>query len=362
MNKRHPQLTHVMKLNPILIASIFQALLFATGGLQGQSQDSVQLIRASGGGRALNGRIMEITPLAVRMQTAQETREIHPSQINRVSFQSQPLEIDRARNQMNSGRFDDALEELQKISDNISREEIKQEIAFLIARCTAEISLRGGGISSQEAGRTVADFLRNYPNSYHFFPATELLGQLLFAVGRFDLAEAEFAKLKDSQWQEYIVRGLFHQSESLLQQNKPDQAAAALRQIVDDPNADDLTQNYKLLARARLALAQALQGKATEGIQAIEEIIKVENADNSILFAYAYNSLGSIYLQQNKIKEAMMAFLHTELLYPSESEPHAEALYQLALIWPKLDQNERANRARNTLKGRYRNSLWASRL
>lgn len=346
----------------ILMQSLMLCLLIVGPSLYGQSQDSIQLIRSSGGGRTLNGKITGLAPGNVRIQTGQESRDIHPSQINRISFQNQPLEIDRARNQMNSGRFDDALEELQNISDSIGREEIKQEIAFLKARAAAEISLRGGGVSSQEAGRAVADFLRDFPESHHFYPATELQGQLLFAIGRFDLAETEFAKLGDSQWQEYIIRGWFQQAESLIQQKNPDQAAAALRQILDDPNTDDLTQNYKLLAKARLALTVAMQGRAGEAIQSLEEIIKVENADNAKLFAYAYNSLGSVYLQQDKIKEAMMAFLHTELLYPNESDPHAEALYQLALIWPKLDQNERANRARNTLKTRYRNSLWASRL
>jgi tetratricopeptide (TPR) repeat protein len=352
------------KFQPIQMVKIWllTCLLISGGSLFGQNQDSIQLIRSSGGGRALNGKITGVSPLNIQIQTSQETRDIHPSQINRISFLNQPLEIDRARNQMNSGRFDDALEELQKISDTIGREEIKQEIAFLKARAAAEISLRGGGVSSQEAGRAVADFLRNFPNSYHFYPATELQGQLLLAIGRFELAETEFAKLQDSQWQEYIIRGWFQQSESLIQQNKPEQAAAVLRQILEDPNTDDLTQNYKLLAKTRLALTEGMQGRGAEAIQSLEQIIKVENADNSILFAYAYNSLGSIYLQQGKTKEAMMAFLHTELLYPNESEAHAEALYQLALIWPKLDQNERANRARNTLKSRYRNSLWANRL
>ncbi len=67
-------------------------------------------------------------------------------------------------------------------------------------------------------------------------------------------------------------------------------------------------------------------------------------------------------MQEGNLKEAATAFLHTELLFAQEIEPQAEALYQLALIWPKLNQTDRASRAREGLKSRYRNSYWANKL
>lgn len=338
-------------------------LCFAAGELFAQNQDSVQLLRAGGGaGRSLNGRIQEISPTGVRIQTNQETREIHPSEINRVTFAGQPVEMDRARNLINNGRFEDAMEELQKISSDVSRQEIQQEIAFQLARCAAEISLRGGSIPSPDAGRKMGEFVRNFPQSYHFYTATEYLARLLWAVGRYDLAEMEFEKLQASQWPEKILRGIFYQAQTQIQQNKPEEAIATLGRILQDPNTDDLTQQFKLLARVRTAHAEAMQGKVEQGIRSIEEIIKVEDADNAQLFAHAYNSLGSIYLLNNRYNDAMIAFLHTELLFQGESDLHAEALYHLAQIWPKLDYNDRANRARMILKDQYRNSFWASQL
>ena len=92
------------------------------------------------------------------------------------------------------------------------------------------------------------------------------------------------------------------------------------------------------------------------------EIIKSENPDNTQLFAYAYNALGTCHLQNKNLKEARTAFLHTELLFSKESEAMAEALYNLSLIWPDLGNNDRAIKARESLKNSFRNSYWARKL
>ena len=105
-----------------------------------------------------------------------------------------------------------------------------------------------------------------------------------------------------------------------------------------------------------------MQGDVANARPIVDKIIADENADNTRLFAYAYNALGQCHLQAKEFKPAALAFLHTELLFPSEADPHAEALYNLAMIWPKLEQTDRANRARAMLKSRYRNTIWAPKL
>ena len=91
-------------------------------------------------------------------------------------------------------------------------------------------------------------------------------------------------------------------------------------------------------------------------------MIKTENSDDKLLFAHIYNALGAAYEKAGKFKEASRAYLHTDLLFASVLEAHAESLYHLAILWPKLEQTDRAARARDTLKARYRNSYWAGKL
>jgi Flp pilus assembly protein TadD len=99
-----------------------------------------------------------------------------------------------------------------------------------------------------------------------------------------------------------------------------------------------------------------------QATQTLNELIATESAENSLLFANLYNALGSVYEKAGQLKEARTAYLHTNLLYASEPDEHAEALYHLALIWPQLEETDRANEARDTLKTRYRNSYWAGKL
>ena len=77
--------------------------------------------------------------------------------------------------------------------------------------------------------------------------------------------------------------------------------------------------------------------------------------------ARAYNVLGTAYRQTGRTQEALLAFLHVDVLYPSVPEAHAEALANLADLWQQVHQNERANRARKTLEEEYPDSPWTKK-
>lgn len=326
-------------------------------------QDAVYRFRAGGGNSKISGKVSGMTPLGVTVESSSGAKEIPASAINKIDFDSAPVEISRARDRIEGKRFEDALAELDKITDPINSPLVQQEIDYLRAYSTAEISLNSGSVTAQEAGKLMSAFVSKNKQSIHFYPATEILGKLFFAVGRTDLAEKQFAELTNSQWTELVLRGYFYRGEMLNLLERHDEALAVYEAILAMPANDDATQQYKLLAKCQLAKTNALAGKPpAESIAAVNEIIKNENPANAELFAYAYNALGTCHLKAEKLKEAATAFLHTELLFAQESEPQAEALYQLALIWPKLDQTDRASRARDGLKSRYRNSYWANKL
>ena len=350
---------------PKILALLTIAVALSVPGIpsvaQGQD-DAVYKFRAGGGNSKISGEITGMTPLGVTVETRSGTKEIPAAEINKIVFAGQPPEIARARDRIESGRFDDALTELEKISDPVQGPFLKQEVDFLTAFASAQIALRTGNITAQEAGRRIGGFVANNPESCHLFPAKELLGKLLFAVGRAELAEKEFAQMTESNWPEYVLSGYFYQGDCLNELGKYGEAEAVFDAILAMDANDDLTQSFKLLAKCQKAKSQALAGNTDQAINTINEIIKVESPDNTKLFAYAYNALGVAHLKAGNLKAAASAFLHTELLFATEAEPHAEALYQLALIWPQLQQTDRASRAREGLKSRYRNSYWAGKL
>ena len=105
----------------------------------------------------------------------------------------------------------------------------------------------------------------------------------------------------------------------------------------------------------------AMTGNPAAGEQIVMEIIGNESSKNTILFANAYNALGTCYAQEGKTKEAIRAFLKTDLLFTVDPESHAEALYHLNDLWQKAERPDRAARARQKLTQRYRSTWWATR-
>jgi Flp pilus assembly protein TadD len=191
---------------------------------------------------------------------------------------------------------------------------------------------------------------------------TERLGRLYEMVAQPALAQAEYEKLARSNWPVYALRGSYLVGK--MQLNAGDGNAAftsfdaVLRSDANDPEA----QSLKVVARCFQAKAMAMNGQTAEAEQQLQQMIRDGNPDDQLLFANIYNALGTVFLKKGDDKAAALAFLHTDLLFASQAEAHAEALYHLAGLWPKLGKTEQAYEARENLKTYYRNSIWAQKL
>ena len=333
----------------ILVASLI--------GTMANAQDAVYKYRDGGRTSKVSGRITDVSPNGVTI----DGTEIAAVEIKKIVYGKEPLEVDRARSQMESGRYADAIEELGKIQGTVPKA-IQQEIDFINAYSNSQISLRGGNVTPKVAASEVKTFITTHSSSLHLFPAIDQFAKLAFAAGLPEVAEAEFAKLKDSTWPEFKLKGHFYAGQMQIELGKLDDAKASFEAIQAIESNDDMTQTYKLLSTCELARLVGLQGDTATAKKALEKIIKDENPDNKKLFAHLYNALGSVYEKADRKKEAARAYLHTELLYATEVEAHAEALFRLAKIWPQLEETDKANRARETIKTRYRNSYWATKL
>ncbi len=325
------------------------------------AQDEVFLIEGQAQ-KKLIGKIQEVTPVKVVVVSGGGAEEVSPAVIDRIEFEGEPRQVSRARSHIRDGRYPDCLEELQKITGSPGSDLIRQEIDFLKAYATARNALSGGGTTAEDAGRVLAGFLGNNSNTYHYVPATEALGQLLLAVNRLDLAEAEFTKLTQSGWPAYVARGHLQLGRTQLLQNKLEPAKANFRAIDAAAGTDEAGRSMKLVAVTQIAAIDAQSGNTDAAITAIKDIIRTESADDHLLFGKAYNSLGLAYDAAGEPKRAALAYLHTQLLFTSDADTHAEALFRLAQLWPTLSKPDRANNARSILLGRYPNSYWAKQL
>ena len=192
----------------------------------------------------------------------------------------------------------------------------------------------------------------------HTYPATEQFGHLAYSIGKPELAAEKFEKLRGAKWDKYQMRGLFFHGRMMSVLGKTREAKADFDGILkQNLNSDEAVQ-YKLLARCELARIEGVTGNATTALEKLNQLIKNEDDRNAELFAYLYNAIGAIHNQNNNQKEARDAYLHTQLLFGSEEDPAAEALYRLSKIYVTLKDSQRAGEAKQELQSKYRNSYW----
>ena len=77
------------------------------------------------------------------------------------------------------------------------------------------------------------------------------------------------------------------------------------------------------------------------------------------LFGRAYNAHGDCLQKAGKPKEALMSYLHVDVLFYSDPDIHAESLYHLSRLWEETKKPDRAATTQNLLQQRYSGSVWA---
>ena len=114
----------------------------------------------------------------------------------------------------------------------------------------------------------------------------------------------------------------------------------------------------RLTAKLGKARCLAATKKTDEAIQIARQIVAKADADNEDLLAEAYNTLGSALRSAGRPKEAMLAYVHVDVLYHGAAEMHAEALANLVELFGELHKPDHAARCLQKLKQRYPNSPW----
>ncbi len=107
-----------------------------------------------------------------------------------------------------------------------------------------------------------------------------------------------------------------------------------------------------------LAVCDAKEGKSKEALAKLQELIKSNDSTDQPLFARISNAMGLCYEALGQNDQAALAFLRTDLLFSSAPDLHAEALYHLAQLLPKVNEPQEGLDAKNRLKARYPASPW----
>ncbi|MEX0818226.1 MAG: tetratricopeptide repeat protein, partial [Pirellulaceae bacterium] len=313
-------------------------------------------------GSPTNGVISDnSSPTEVVIEVQGSQRSIPVNEIRRITLADDPPELRRGRDNILAGQIESGYDDLRKVNPaDIKRDLTKADLQYYLAYCQGKLALTGGG-DKAAAAKAMLAFVGANPTSFHFFEAAELLGDLAVSLESYDGAAKYYGALADkAPWPDYKMRGAVLKARALMRKGDFAGALSEFEAVigsrVDTPEA----MQQKLLAQAGKASCLAGTGSPEEGIAIAEEIItKNSPENNSELFGRTYNALGASYLKAGKPKEALMAYLHVDVLFYAHPEVHAEALYNLSKLWLTLKKQDRADSARNLLTDRYAGSVWA---
>jgi tetratricopeptide (TPR) repeat protein len=307
----------------------------------------------------MTGEITAMSPLRVVIKRKGVSKEYPVNEIVAILYEGEPAALNLARSAIAGGRLEDALKTLEKIkSDDVDRETIKQDIEFYKAYCAARLALAGTG-EIRPAGSNMVRFVESHPGSYHWLKANEVVGELLMASGLYDRAVVYYSKVARAPWPECKMRALVAIGRARLAQGKPDEAVRSFEEALGIKAADPAAGAQRQLAALGKARCLAATKKYDEAIRFIEDIIAKADPEQVELHAQAYNALGAALRKAGRTEEALLAFLHVDVLYFAVADAHAEALANLAELWNDVHKPDQALRAQQTLHERYKNSRWA---
>jgi tetratricopeptide (TPR) repeat protein len=309
------------------------------------------------------GHVIGMTSLQVELQlpnSANLTKEVPVNQILTVYYEEDPEELIKAKKQVLEGRYEDAFAALGKLKKEPDRKEVRQDIEFYRALCTAKLALAGAG-KIADAGPMMKAFADANPNSYHYFEAVELVGDLLLAVRQYSQAAEYYGRLAKAPWPDYQMRAGVATGRVLLAQGKAAEALDAFNKALATEGTGDMVETQRKLAALGKAGVSLAMKKPDEAIQLAEEVFKSAGPRDDAIKAQVYNIEGAAHRQAGRTEDALFAFLHVELFYSSVPSAHAEALANLAELWDQLHKAERASAARKTLEERYKDSPWAKK-
>jgi tetratricopeptide (TPR) repeat protein len=317
--------------------------------------DRVRTLRSSEA-----GELTDVTPTEITIDKGTSgTRKIPVNEIVSITLHDEPTELTQARVNVKNGGYVNASELLQKIDlSKVDRDIVKQDIDFYQALCAAKLALNGTG-EVNAAGSRLNEFVRKNRQSFHYWEAIETMGDLLASTEKFDGAQKQYAELARAPWPDYQMRAAVALGRALQAQDKHAEAIQQFDSVLAMSEDSDSAKAQKLSATLGKAISLAATSHVDDATKMIEDVIQNADPEQKELQARAYNALGTSYEKAGKTKEALLAFLHVDVLYSTVPEAHAEALSHLIPLWQAVGQEARAREARQTLQEKYANSRWA---
>ena len=308
------------------------------------------------------GKIIERTPEKIVIEPSRGGPVEFPTfEVGRVVFDGEPSALSNAKQSALQSNWTQAESELSQVTAAaLKSEAMKEEFQFYKGLVAGKLALSGKGTPGN-AAKLLVDWAKAHSNSHNHFWGMETLGDLAMAMGTPNSATRFYTLIASSTQPDISLKGNYLLGRALLAQANIEEARTKFNASVQATVANPASLRLQKLARIALIRCDAEGGDPTSAIQALEALVSAEDSSDAVLFSEIFNTLGNIYQKQNNTYEAVISFLKTDKLYSTQVEAHAEALYHLSQLWPKVGEPLRGNQAKSELERLYPTSIWAKK-
>jgi len=323
--------------------------------------DTVNLIPGTtfkqGQGGAVRGTVQSESPSEVAVQVGATTINVPTDQIDNIEYFGQPASMQLGETRVNGGQYDDAAAQFKKAAAEAAGKPFVVEAAQIReAQALAELALLDPD-RMKDAKDHLAAFIRAHPNSRHIAAAREGMARLQMHTEDFGGAEASVAEL--AKLPRTSERAAVLKARLLSRRGDHAGAVAELDKLISALPDKSVRQR-----EAKLAKAESLAGgqKFEDAETIVREVIAASPAEDVAAQSAAYNTLGDCLVAAKHYRDAVLAYLHTDLLYAKDKEEHPRALFQLSRMFREIGNTVRAEEYAQRLKQEYPRSSWTATL
>lgn len=311
-------------------------------------------------GKPAGGNVDKITRDSVTVKRAVGGNiDVPATDVDYVQWDGEPQELKTGRRKENSGDLAEALTAYEAAAKSATGN-IQVDAEFLAARTAAKIA-QADAAQLDTAIAKLDAFRKARGTSFRYYPALALLGDLQTRKGEFDAANAAFDELAKAPTNEVKWAARNAKAGVLIAQGDIDAALDAYGKVVAEKATTPVEEARQYEAMLGQASAYKAKKEYPDAISKLDEVVAKVSPRETLIQAEAYLLRGACFTEMNKPKDALFAYLHVDLLFPSEPGLHAEALYNLVRLWGAVGKPARAQATLDQLTTRYPNTEWAKK-
>ncbi len=266
---------------------------------------------------------------SVKVGDRSTKQEIDTSAVDKVYYSTAPEVYLDAVTAMESGDLDGAISGFQSVADNTSMRRWLREYSL------ANIAtIYQGTYRFQQAIQAWDKLLGSFPKSRYAPTALVQSGNAALDMGNAEEAKKRFQRLQglaglpDAEKMKaryYLAKIIQKQGEASKNATLIGQALEEFKKLLAE--TEKVAELKDVASLAKLGIGECLIGlsKFGEALTYFQGI--ADSTEDPLMLAGVFNGLGLCYFRTEKWKEAMLAFLRVEVLYNSDSDKTAMALY-----------------------------------